>query len=74
MYKFDTVIENFETRVNNFDVDSLVYKEIFNDFSKPFQQRLDEAVEYAFEVLRKNNETKNVLDLYFKTGCILVTS
>ena len=74
MYKFDTVIEDLEERINKFDIDSLVYKEIFNDFSKPFQQRLDEAEEYALESLRKNNEAKNVLDLFLKTGCILVTS
>jgi len=50
------------------------YGEIFNDFSKPFQQRLDEAAEFALETLRKNNEVKDVFDLFLKTGCIFVTS
>lgn len=72
--KLGDEIEDLEARINKFDINSLVYKEIFNDFSKPFQQRIDEAAQYALESLRKNNEVKDVFDLFLKTGCILVTS
>ena len=47
------------------------YESIFQDFSKPFDERLNEAVELAKKELRASIKIREIFRVFNETGCIL---
>jgi len=55
------------------DMDSIMYRNIFSDKSKPFSERLDSAVQYANQCVKNRIEVVHTFYIFQKTGCIPVS-